>query len=376
MEQSMIKFTDAEQDYIRSNYFTLDELCAGRPETPETIRRFIRAGELPAATYRLDDGTEWFPADYLDLIDECGGVETLREQFRARIRAAGGSEEDAEQAWADYLGGGFAWCLRQVTPEQMMRKQRLADSVQRLVSDPRPDDPPWCAALRRDVWQLDVVLREFTPDHDRLPSTGVLSEAGVLPSRDRLVTAPQQEYPSAFGANSPRRFLTSADLDYIRAEFVPLLELCASTGHDIQQVRTAIAERRRPGPPYPDVEYVPANYFELPDADEFRRTFAGDSPEKVLESYLDGTYFVCVRNATVANIARKNQLVDEIEMLRSAPRPDDGAWRDRLHALVDELDAIERPFSPDFDRTRFGRPLTRDDLITGTRCRFPRGAAA
>jgi hypothetical protein len=139
--------------------------------------------------------------------------------------------------------------------------------------------------------------------------------------------------------------LTGADLDYIKAEFVPLEELCAAAGHDPDVIRGDIAARRRPGFPYPGVEYLPANYFELPDAASF--PFPDD-----IESYLDGTYFVCVRQATPANIARKEDLVTEIRARLAELRP-----------LVAELDELERPFSPDYDRTRFGVPPTRDELI-------------
>lgn len=139
--------------------------------------------------------------------------------------------------------------------------------------------------------------------------------------------------------------LTDADIAYVRTEFVPLDELCAATGHHLDEVRADIAARRRPGFPYPELEYVPANYFDLPDA-------AGFSIDEEREAYLDGTYFVCVRDATEANILRKEELVTEIRARLAELRP-----------LVDELDALERPFSPDFDRRRFGKPVTRDELI-------------
>lgn len=146
--------------------------------------------------------------------------------------------------------------------------------------------------------------------------------------------------------------LSDADLAYIHEQFVPLADVCAAAGRDIDEVRAEIAARLRAAPPYPGVEYVPANYLELPDADEFRRTFDGPDAEAELESYLDGTYFVCVKDATVANIRRKEELVTKI---RSALGD--------LRAAVDELDALERPFSPDYDRVRFDKPPTRDELI-------------
>lgn len=146
--------------------------------------------------------------------------------------------------------------------------------------------------------------------------------------------------------------MTDADHRYVEEQFVPLARLCAAAGRDLEDVRAAIAERRLPAPPYPGLEYVPADYFELPDAEEFERTFDGPDAEEELASYLDGTYFVCLREATVENVARKGFLVGEIRRRLAELRP-----------LVDELDALERPFSPDYDRTRFGRPPTRDELV-------------
>lgn len=146
--------------------------------------------------------------------------------------------------------------------------------------------------------------------------------------------------------------LSDADHAYIREQFVPLADVCAAAGRDVDEVRADIAARRRAAPPYPGVEYVPVNYLELPDADEFRRTFDGPDAEAELESYLDGTYFVCVQDATVANIIRKEELVRQIR-----------ATLAELRAAVEELDALERPFSPDLDRERFGKPPTRDELI-------------
>jgi hypothetical protein len=158
--------------------------------------------------------------------------------------------------------------------------------------------------------------------------------------------------------------LSDADRAYVREQFVPLSDACAAAGCDVDTVRAEIAARRRAAPPYPGMEYVPANYLDLPDADGFRRAFDGPDPEAELESYLDGAYFVCVRDATVANIKRKEALVARIRELRDRPGPS-------LRTAVDELDALERPFSPDYDRRRFGASLTRDDLIAGVRARHP-----
>lgn len=172
--------------------------------------------------------------------------------------------------------------------------------------------------------------------------------------------------------------LTDADRRYVREQFVPLEELCAEGGRDISDVRRRIASRELPAAPYPGLEYLPAGYFELPDAEEFRRTFRGPDLEGELSAYLDGTYFVCLREATVDNILRKEALVTQVRALLAEPRPAVAGWCSQLRAAVDELDLLERPFSPDFDRRRFGRPPTRDELIDGARRRFPQvwGVAA
>lgn len=174
------------------------------------------------------------------------------------------------------------------------------------------------------------------------------------------------------------RVLTDADRRYVREQFVPLEELCAQGGRDITDVRRRIASRELPAAPYPGLDYLPADYFDLPDAAEFRRSFRGPELEAELSSYLDGTYFVCLRNATVDNIVRKEGLVTQVRALLAAPRPAVAGWRSQLRAAVDELELLERPFSPDYDRRRFGRPPTRDELIDGARRRFPQvwGVAA
>ncbi len=156
--------------------------------------------------------------------------------------------------------------------------------------------------------------------------------------------------------------LTDADIRYVREQFAPLERVCASAGRDPDEIRRAIADRRLPAPPYvlPDgTEMLPADYFELPAPDEWPAELAEDR-----EAYLDGTYFVCLRRATPENIARKDELVDLLRASLAEPRHDDEEWLRSLRANVDELDALERPFSPDYDRgPRWDVPPTRDELI-------------
>jgi len=170
--------------------------------------------------------------------------------------------------------------------------------------------------------------------------------------------------------------LTDADIAYVEREFVPLADVCAAAGHDLGETRARIAARELPSPPYPGLEHVPADYFDLPDAASFVAEYTGADPEDNLAAYLDGTYFVCLRHPTPATIVRKGELVDELRELLAAPREGDAGWRQALRERVEELDGIERPFSPDYDRVRFERPPTRDELIAGPRRRWPTVFAA
>jgi len=184
--------SDADEIYIRDNYFTLEELCAGRPETPEAVRKLIRDRRLPAPAYVIDDGTEMFPADYFVLVDQAGGHEVLRRHFDSRHRRAGGDPAELEEDWVGYLSGVYSVCLRQVSPETMVRKTQLVASLNQLLDDPRPESSDWRAGLRREVWELDGLEREFSPDFDR---GGRFPEP---PTRDQLIGAARERFPDVF----------------------------------------------------------------------------------------------------------------------------------------------------------------------------------
>ena len=69
---------------------------------------------------------------------------------------------------------------------------------------------------------------------------------------------------------------------------------------------------------------------------------------------------------------RKAALVSSLSELLILPRPRDAEWRRALREQVDELDAVEREFSPDYDRSdEHERPPTRDLLIEAARARYP-----
>lgn len=175
------------------------------------------------------------------------------------------------------------------------------------------------------------------------------------------------------------------DLEYVRTHFISLAEACVRAGKSVETTTSEIAARRRPLPSYTLADrtpYVPLDYFDL-EVDhekflerltrEYGRQGVEPSPDAVEEAWdglLSGLYSVCLRNATPENIVRKNVLLARIDDLLAASEPSDGAWVASLRDAVDQLDAIEQPFSPILDRRRFGKPPTRDSYITAVRERF------
>lgn len=185
--------TEADCTYIAGSYVTLEELCASRPETPAEISDLIEQRRLPRPSYVLDDGTGMFPGDYFRLVDEAGGVEALEEHFAVRHRQATLAREAAarelERDWDWYLDGTWGICLREVTPQTIVRKNELVASLSELLMLPRLGSAEWRQALREQVEELDTLERDFAPDYDR----GDAQERP--PTRDLLIGAARERYP-------------------------------------------------------------------------------------------------------------------------------------------------------------------------------------
>jgi Family of unknown function (DUF6058) len=174
--------------------------------------------------------------------------------------------------------------------------------------------------------------------------------------------------------------MTAADVAYVEANYVSLDAACAGRAETPDEVRALSAVGKLPQPSYvlPDgTEMVPADYFVLADGgrEAFEREYlaAGGSPAEVeaeWDGYLSGAYGVCLKEQTAASIVRKEALVKAVSGLLASPDPGDQGWRVRLRTAVDELDELERPFAPDYDRARWG-PSSRDRCITAPRERFP-----
>jgi hypothetical protein len=163
--RTMASFSASDLTYIIAEYRTMAELCDGRPKGAAHVEALVETGRLPAATYVLPSGERRYPPDYFALVDTVG-LDALAAGFRERYLAAGGTAAEADEDWQGYLSGQFGVCLRAVTPESMVTKNRLITRVEELAGASAPDDPAWRDALRTAVDRLDAILRPFT-DHDR-----------------------------------------------------------------------------------------------------------------------------------------------------------------------------------------------------------------
>src|SRR5918911_4348480 len=152
-------FTAADLEYVRRHFVTLEDACAGRPETPEQVRTLAFRRALPGPAYVTPDGTEYVAPDYFALADAAGGAEQLEEWFVSHFEPSEGREQ-----WDAYVTGIYAVCLREVTPATIARKSALVDSLRALLLDPHPDDEEWRTRLRAEVDELDALERPFSPD--------------------------------------------------------------------------------------------------------------------------------------------------------------------------------------------------------------------
>ncbi|WP_327682268.1 DUF6058 family natural product biosynthesis protein [Kitasatospora sp. NBC_00458] len=176
--------------------------------------------------------------------------------------------------------------------------------------------------------------------------------------------------------------MTEADDAYVDRHFAPLEALCARHGEDPDAVRGHMLAERLPLPAYlrsDGTEMVAPDLLELVDEagglaklpDWFRGHW--DDPEtgaSEYESYLSGQN-VCLHRLHPVTMRRKEELVGAIAEALRDPAPDSPSWLAGLHAMVDELDALEPPFAP-YDRLRFDGPVSRDTCIDAVRRDHPR----
>lgn len=176
--------------------------------------------------------------------------------------------------------------------------------------------------------------------------------------------------------------MTADDDAYVSAQFIALEELCAAGGRDADAVRRLMLGRCLPLPGYlrsDGAEMVPADLFALAEeaggAELLEAWFIAHWADPVTgeaewNAYLSGQY-VCLHSVAPATIKRKDCLTTAIGAAATEPDAGSAAWSARLHALVDELDALEPAFTS-YDRLRFHGPTSRDTYIDAVRARFPR----
>lgn len=176
--------------------------------------------------------------------------------------------------------------------------------------------------------------------------------------------------------------MTDADDAYVSTQFVALDELCALHGRESDAVRRLMLGQHLPLPGYlrsDGAEMVPADLFALADeaggVDRLEAWFIAHWADPITgkaewNAYLSGQY-VCLRSVTPAAIQRKDYLTTAISTAADEPDAGSAPWSERLHALIDELDALEPAFTA-YDRLRFDGPTSRDTCIDAMRTRFPR----
>jgi predicted NBD/HSP70 family sugar kinase len=175
--------------YLRASFVALEQLARAHGRDPEQVRAAIEAGLLPRPAYVLADGTELVAPDFFALSDAAGGDRELKAWFgRAYKRAAAAhpAADPAAEAWADYLSGAYAACLRSVSPATIVRKAVLMARIEGLLEEVREGDPEWGGELRRAVDALDALERPFAAIDRR---------AGPV-SRDRLIGAVRERFPA------------------------------------------------------------------------------------------------------------------------------------------------------------------------------------
>jgi hypothetical protein len=182
-DESMLAETPEDIAYVKAHFVARGDIARG--DLPFGVA-------IPAATYRTPDGETWFARDVCRLVDDAGGVDGVRALFARRFAAACEAlhfEADLEDAWLAYLSGEYGACLRDVTPETIVMKERLVARLTAALAAPSPSDATWRTRLRADIDALDGLEKPFAVcDRTRFGPT----------TRDRLITAPRAQYPDVF----------------------------------------------------------------------------------------------------------------------------------------------------------------------------------
>jgi hypothetical protein len=147
------------------------------------VRRWIDEGRYPPPL-----AGDLVPESYLDLVDEAGGIDALREHVEGRYAIAADTfgavagPDEMDEAWEDFLAGEWMRRLLEPTPENVIREARLIDAVEHLLAAPQPDDWRWANRLEARADHLRALTRPGSSGHD-------LAEEGL--SRVRQTPGPR-----------------------------------------------------------------------------------------------------------------------------------------------------------------------------------------
>jgi Family of unknown function (DUF6058) len=206
--------------YIRSHFVDLDWLAKKSGVDGLILTRWQEQSLFPQPTYVTEDGLEWYPPPYAELIrraaarkidlkalfkeDFLCALERLRHTdpggYRGELAGPGGTalspEEDVELNWQGFVSGEFGACLRMAWVPCMLRKGKLMRTIEELAAKPALDDANWRRRLRRAVDSLDRLEMPFA-HWDRV-------RFGKPVSRDTHIQAIRQRFPDVFGLKADR----------------------------------------------------------------------------------------------------------------------------------------------------------------------------
>jgi hypothetical protein len=139
------------------------EVCGDRLAE---VEGWIAAGRYPGP---MPGGL--VPADYLQLVDEAGGIDELRAHVEGRYVIAADTfgavagPDEVDEAWEDFLAGEWQRRLVDATPENVIREARLKAAVESLLAAPQPDDWRWANRLQARAEHLAALTRPGSAGH-------------------------------------------------------------------------------------------------------------------------------------------------------------------------------------------------------------------
>lgn len=126
-------FNERDKEYIRSNFITLDELSLKMDVPSQELLNLVRERQFPNPTYLFEDGTQWYPSNYVALMERARKTrkrfsDAFQDEIRAALlklkernysafriviegesfRATGELESVVKKIWNDFQSGEYA----------------------------------------------------------------------------------------------------------------------------------------------------------------------------------------------------------------------------------------------------------------------------